>query len=142
MSALPLQFLPTPDDYAGHYVQLASRANAAATTGVVVSTDGGFGVRGVPDELGSGRVARAEFLAGILEGQLDRLTLTESVLCPVERRLLRSEALLERRPTIDLSRLAKGRRDAEALAVRIAAQQTRRTAWRPGVDGQECDPLE
>jgi cis-2,3-dihydrobiphenyl-2,3-diol dehydrogenase len=47
-SALPLQFLPTPDDYAGHYVQLASRANAAATTGVVVSTDGGFGVRGVP----------------------------------------------------------------------------------------------
>jgi NAD(P)-dependent dehydrogenase (short-subunit alcohol dehydrogenase family) len=48
MSALPLQFLPTPDDYAGHYVQLASRANAAATTGVVVSTDGGFGVRGVP----------------------------------------------------------------------------------------------
>jgi NAD(P)-dependent dehydrogenase (short-subunit alcohol dehydrogenase family) len=47
-SALPLQFLPTPEQYAGHYVQLASRANAAATTGVVVSTDGGFGVRGMP----------------------------------------------------------------------------------------------
>ena len=46
-SALPLQFLPTPEDYVGHYVQLASRGNAAPTTGVVVSTDGGFGVRGV-----------------------------------------------------------------------------------------------
>jgi cis-2,3-dihydrobiphenyl-2,3-diol dehydrogenase len=47
-AALPLKFLPTPSDYAGHYVQLASRANAAATTGIVVSTDAGFGVRGVP----------------------------------------------------------------------------------------------
>ncbi|USQ74852.1 3-(cis-5,6-dihydroxycyclohexa-1,3-dien-1-yl)propanoate dehydrogenase [Ornithinimicrobium cryptoxanthini] len=45
---LPLRFLPDPADYSGHYVQLASRANAAATTGVVVDCDGGFSVRGMP----------------------------------------------------------------------------------------------
>lgn len=45
---LPLRFLPDPADYTGHYVQLASRANAAATTGVVVECDGGFSVRGMP----------------------------------------------------------------------------------------------
>ncbi|SOC53742.1 2,3-dihydroxy-2,3-dihydrophenylpropionate dehydrogenase [Ornithinimicrobium cerasi] len=45
---LPLQFLADPADYTGHYVQLASRANAAATTGVVVDCDGGFAVRGMP----------------------------------------------------------------------------------------------
>jgi NAD(P)-dependent dehydrogenase (short-subunit alcohol dehydrogenase family) len=45
---LPLQFLPEPADYTGHYVQLASRANAAATTGVVVECDSGFSVRGMP----------------------------------------------------------------------------------------------
>ena len=45
---LPLRFLPDPADYTGHYVQLASRANAAATTGVVVDCDGGFSVRGMP----------------------------------------------------------------------------------------------
>ncbi|HKY14226.1 MAG TPA: 3-(cis-5,6-dihydroxycyclohexa-1,3-dien-1-yl)propanoate dehydrogenase [Microthrixaceae bacterium] len=44
-AALPLGFLPSPTDYTGHYVQLASRSNAAATTGVVVSADGGFAVR-------------------------------------------------------------------------------------------------
>ncbi|WP_122261394.1 3-(cis-5,6-dihydroxycyclohexa-1,3-dien-1-yl)propanoate dehydrogenase [Ornithinimicrobium cerasi] len=46
-AVLPLQFLPDPADYTGHYVQLASRANAAATTGVVVDCDGGFAVRGM-----------------------------------------------------------------------------------------------
>ena len=45
---LPLRFLPDPADYTGHYVQLASRANAAATTGVVIECDGGFSVRGMP----------------------------------------------------------------------------------------------
>jgi NAD(P)-dependent dehydrogenase (short-subunit alcohol dehydrogenase family) len=44
---LPLRFLPDPADYTGHYVQLASRANAAATTGVVIECDGGFSVRGM-----------------------------------------------------------------------------------------------
>jgi NAD(P)-dependent dehydrogenase (short-subunit alcohol dehydrogenase family) len=43
----PLGFLPSPRDYTGHYVQLASRQNAAATTGVVVACDGGLDVRGI-----------------------------------------------------------------------------------------------
>ena len=46
-AAVPLGFLPSPADYTGHYVQLASRANAAATTGVVVACDGGLDVRGI-----------------------------------------------------------------------------------------------
>ena len=46
-AAVPLGFLPTPHDYTGHYVQLASRANAAATTGTVVECDGGMNVRGL-----------------------------------------------------------------------------------------------
>lgn len=46
-SAVPLAFLPNPETYTGHYVQLASRANAAATTGAVVACDGGLGVRGL-----------------------------------------------------------------------------------------------
>jgi NAD(P)-dependent dehydrogenase (short-subunit alcohol dehydrogenase family) len=45
---LPLGVLPEPAAYTGHYVQLASRANAAATTGTVVECDGGFSVRGMP----------------------------------------------------------------------------------------------
>jgi NAD(P)-dependent dehydrogenase (short-subunit alcohol dehydrogenase family) len=47
VAAAPLGFLPRPEDYTGHYVQLASRANAAATTGVVVACDGGLDVRGI-----------------------------------------------------------------------------------------------
>ena len=46
-TAVPLGFLPTPEDYTGHYVQLASRDNAAATTGLVVACDGGLEVRGL-----------------------------------------------------------------------------------------------
>jgi NAD(P)-dependent dehydrogenase (short-subunit alcohol dehydrogenase family) len=46
-AAVPLAFLPSPADYTGHYVQLASRQNAAATTGVVVACDGGLDVRGI-----------------------------------------------------------------------------------------------
>ena len=46
-AAAPLGFLPRPQDYTGHYVQLASRRNAAATTGVVVACDGGLDVRGL-----------------------------------------------------------------------------------------------
>jgi NAD(P)-dependent dehydrogenase (short-subunit alcohol dehydrogenase family) len=46
-AAVPLGFLPSPADYTGHYVQLASRANAAATTGIVVACDGGLDVRGI-----------------------------------------------------------------------------------------------
>jgi NAD(P)-dependent dehydrogenase (short-subunit alcohol dehydrogenase family) len=46
-AAKPLGFLPRPEDYTGQYVQLASSANAAATTGVVVPCDGGLDVRGL-----------------------------------------------------------------------------------------------
>jgi NAD(P)-dependent dehydrogenase (short-subunit alcohol dehydrogenase family) len=46
-AAVPLDLLPRPQDYTGHYVQLASRQNAAATTGVVVACDGGLDVRGI-----------------------------------------------------------------------------------------------
>jgi cis-2,3-dihydrobiphenyl-2,3-diol dehydrogenase len=46
-SAVPLRSLPSPEDYAGHYVQLASRANAAATTGLVVACEGELEVRGL-----------------------------------------------------------------------------------------------
>jgi NAD(P)-dependent dehydrogenase (short-subunit alcohol dehydrogenase family) len=52
-AAVPLGFLPRPEDYTGHYVQLASRANAAATTGVVVPCDGGLDVRGLGRPAGS-----------------------------------------------------------------------------------------
>ncbi len=44
---VPLHFMPRPEDYTGHYVQLASRDNAAATTGVMVECDAGLGVRGL-----------------------------------------------------------------------------------------------
>jgi NAD(P)-dependent dehydrogenase (short-subunit alcohol dehydrogenase family) len=47
IGAAPLAFLPRPEDYTGHYVQLASRANAAATTGIVIACDGGLDVRGI-----------------------------------------------------------------------------------------------
>lgn len=46
-SKTPLAFLPSPADYTGHFVQLASRQNAPATTGTVVDCDGGIGVRGL-----------------------------------------------------------------------------------------------
>lgn len=43
----PLRIAPTPADYCGPYVLLASRANASSITGVVINTDGGLGVRGI-----------------------------------------------------------------------------------------------
>ena len=42
----PLQIAPVPDDYCGPYVLLASRANSAPMTGVIINTDGGLGARG------------------------------------------------------------------------------------------------
>ena len=56
-AALPLQFLASPEDYTGHYVQLASRANARATTGEVISCDGGLRVRGLQRPTGGGQQA-------------------------------------------------------------------------------------
>lgn len=52
VGSVPLGFLPHPRDYTGHYVQLAARAEAAATTGVVVACDGGLDVRGLPRPAG------------------------------------------------------------------------------------------
>ncbi len=46
-SITPLAIAPTPADYCGPYVLLASRENSAPMTGVVINTDGGFGVRGI-----------------------------------------------------------------------------------------------
>jgi len=46
-SITPLAIAPTPADYCGPFVLLASNANAAPMTGVVINTDGGFGVRGI-----------------------------------------------------------------------------------------------
>lgn len=43
----PLRMAPTPAQYCGPYVLLASRENAAPITGAVINTDGGLGVRGI-----------------------------------------------------------------------------------------------
>jgi cis-2,3-dihydrobiphenyl-2,3-diol dehydrogenase len=42
-----LQFLPSPEDYTGQYVLLASKENSRATTGAIINCDGGMGVRGL-----------------------------------------------------------------------------------------------
>jgi NAD(P)-dependent dehydrogenase (short-subunit alcohol dehydrogenase family) len=42
---VPLKFAQRPKDHAGIYVLLASRENSAATTGEVIMSDGGIGIR-------------------------------------------------------------------------------------------------
>lgn len=42
----PLHLMPSPADYCGPYVLLASRRDAAPMTGSIINTDGGIGVRG------------------------------------------------------------------------------------------------
>ena len=44
--AVPLAFMAQPEDHTGHYVLLASRANACATTAHIIQSDGGWEVRG------------------------------------------------------------------------------------------------
>ena len=44
--ASPLERAIAPEDYAGHYVLLASRQNSLTVTGSVHNCDGGIGVRG------------------------------------------------------------------------------------------------
>jgi cis-3,4-dihydrophenanthrene-3,4-diol dehydrogenase len=44
-AAVPLKFAQRPEDHAGLYVLLASRENARATTGEVIMSDGGVGIR-------------------------------------------------------------------------------------------------
>jgi NAD(P)-dependent dehydrogenase (short-subunit alcohol dehydrogenase family) len=46
--AVPLGFMAQPEDHAGHYVLLASRANSRATTAHIIQSDGGWEVRGRP----------------------------------------------------------------------------------------------
>jgi NAD(P)-dependent dehydrogenase (short-subunit alcohol dehydrogenase family) len=46
--AVPLGFMAQPEDHAGHYVLLASRANSRATTANIIQSDGGWEVRGRP----------------------------------------------------------------------------------------------
>lgn len=46
-SITPLAMAPTPAEYCGPYVLLASRENSAPMTGVIINTDGGLGVRGI-----------------------------------------------------------------------------------------------
>lgn len=46
--AMPLGFMAQPEDHAGHYVLLASRANSRATTANIIQSDGGWEVRGRP----------------------------------------------------------------------------------------------
>ncbi len=46
--AVPLELIAQPEDHAGHYVLLASRANSRATTAAILQSDGGWEVRGRP----------------------------------------------------------------------------------------------
>lgn len=46
-SITPLSVSPKPEQYCGPYVLLASAENSAVTTGVIINTDGGLGVRGI-----------------------------------------------------------------------------------------------
>jgi len=46
--SVPLGFMAQPEDHTGHYVLLASRANARATTAAIIQSDGGWEVRGRP----------------------------------------------------------------------------------------------
>lgn len=46
--SVPLGFMAQPEDHTGHYVLLASRANARATTANIIQSDGGWEVRGRP----------------------------------------------------------------------------------------------
>ncbi len=43
----PLRIAPTPEQYCGPYVLLASDEDAAPITGTIINTDGGLGVRGI-----------------------------------------------------------------------------------------------
>ncbi len=45
-AATPLGFTARPEDHTGHYVLLASKQNSPATTGAILSSDGGWEVRG------------------------------------------------------------------------------------------------
>jgi len=46
-SILPLQFFPSPEDFTGPFVLLASRANNQTLSGVLINADAGLGIRGI-----------------------------------------------------------------------------------------------
>ena len=46
-SILPLQFFPSPADFTGPFVLLASRANNRTLSGVMINADAGLGIRGI-----------------------------------------------------------------------------------------------
>ncbi len=55
---LPIAELPRPEDYAGSYVFLASRADNMPVTGTVVHADGGFSAAGVAQPRGGDDLPR------------------------------------------------------------------------------------
>ncbi|MFB6297902.1 MAG: SDR family oxidoreductase, partial [Salinirussus sp.] len=44
--------IPTPDEYAGYYVLLASEENSRASTGTIIEADSGLSVRGADQPAG------------------------------------------------------------------------------------------
>ncbi len=44
---LPLQFFPSPEDFVGPFVLLASRQNNQTLSGVMINADAGLGIRGI-----------------------------------------------------------------------------------------------
>ncbi len=48
----PLRISPKPEQYCAPYVLLASKENSAPTTGTIINTDGGLGVRGIVNVCG------------------------------------------------------------------------------------------
>lgn len=51
-SITPLRISPKPEQYCAPYVLLASKDNSAPTTGCIINTDGGLGVRGIVNVCG------------------------------------------------------------------------------------------
>lgn len=44
-NSMPLKFIAQPEDHAGHYVLLASKANSRATTAAIIQSDCGWEIR-------------------------------------------------------------------------------------------------
>jgi cis-2,3-dihydrobiphenyl-2,3-diol dehydrogenase len=55
--AMPLGFVPTPAEYAGGYVFLASRRDSRPATGGVLKLDAGIAVRGIGRASAGGKLA-------------------------------------------------------------------------------------
>jgi NAD(P)-dependent dehydrogenase (short-subunit alcohol dehydrogenase family) len=55
--AMPLAFVPTPAEYAGGYVFLASRRDSRPATGGVLKLDAGIAIRGIGRASAGGKLA-------------------------------------------------------------------------------------